>query len=115
MSGEGQYKKRRKYPRIKIDFSFTSVGSLESLSWEIGNLSKGGVFIKTNNPLRQGAEFPFKFIAGCGNNSATVQGRAKVAWNKSQGSDEDGMGIAFIEITEASMAMIEKLVNQAGN
>ena len=80
------------------------------------NISRDGMFIKTDKPLGIGTEFVFKLQVPQLDNPLELHGRVQWTVKPSQASDEQdpGMGIGFIYENEAQrqkvMAIVEKLM-----
>jgi len=96
---------------IEIRVEYRTVGSFLS-DWVV-NISRGGMFISTENPLRVGANvrlvfslpgMPFMFDVN-----------AEVKWSQTEPSDRQalpGMGVEFVEIDERVQKRIEAYVKQ---
>jgi CRP/FNR family cyclic AMP-dependent transcriptional regulator len=75
-----------------------------------GDLSSGGLFIKTKNPLKQAEHFLLKLqLPGL---SEPMRIKCDVAWSrkqeeKTEGSP-DGMGVKFIEMTKEDKEMLKQ-------
>jgi type IV pilus assembly protein PilZ len=96
---------------IEIRVEYRTVGSFLS-DWVV-NISKGGMFIHTEHPLKIGAHvrlvfslpgMPFMFDVN-----------AEVKWSQTEPSDRQelpGMGVEFVEIDERVQKRIEAYVKQ---
>jgi uncharacterized protein (TIGR02266 family) len=96
---------------IEIRVEYRTVGSFLS-DWVV-NISKGGMFINTENPLKVGAHvrlvfslpgMPFMFDVN-----------AEVKWSQTEPSERQefpGMGVEFVEIDERVQKRIETYVKQ---
>lgn len=96
---------------IEIRVEYRTVGSFLS-DWVV-NISRGGMFINTENPLKIGANvrlvfslpgMPFMFDVN-----------AQVKWSQTEPSDRQelpGMGVEFVEIDERVQKRIEAYVKQ---
>jgi|GEM_PF-1507897 len=76
------------------------------------NVSRGGMFIKTDAPLAAGTLLKFEMrLRG---NEALMAGVGRVAWqrDRAQATPDNpaGMGIKFIKLEEASRAVLDRLV-----
>lgn len=65
------------------------------------NISKGGTFIRTTRPLREGTEFMFQLVVPRLDEPLTLRGRVKWVVTEEQAADdstnpEAGMGIEFL-------------------
>ncbi len=76
------------------------------------NISGGGVFIRTNEPLDLGEEFYLKIHIPDGEAAAEVL--CKVVWTNKYGKESDdlprGMGVKFIKISAADKKRIEEFI-----
>ncbi|MBI3609856.1 MAG: TIGR02266 family protein [Nitrospirae bacterium] len=111
---------RRKDPRfdvsIKVDYSTKGM----FISNYVTNLSKGGVFIQTENPLPIQSQINLTFTLPDIN--INIEAKGRVAWTydikKGTSTIVPGMGIKFTEIADEHKALIadyiRKLSTQAG-
>lgn len=77
------------------------------------NLSLGGMFIRTDEPVPVGTEMPIEFRLG--QDYELIRGRGRVVWVRKRAADADhppGMGIRFLELTPGSRELIFKLVER---
>jgi uncharacterized protein (TIGR02266 family) len=75
-----------------------------------GNVSGGGLFIKTENPLKKGEDFLVKLeLPGL---SETVVIKCEVIWTRKKEEETDaypaGMGVKFIEMTKENNKILKK-------
>ena len=104
---------RRKDPRIPkvLSLSFkSSAGFVKAFS---GDLSAGGMFIKTNTPLAKGENFALKLKLP--DDSKTLKIGCKVVWNRQETDNPVkhplGMGIKFTEISQSDhQRLIKELI-----
>ena len=76
------------------------------------NVSEGGLFITTENPLEHGERFLLKLELP--DVSEPMQIKCEVAWTRKQGEDAEhplGMGVKFVEITEEDKQALKKYLN----
>ncbi len=78
-----------------------------------GNISAGGLFIKTENPLRPGRQFLLKLqLPGVAN---PLKIKCEVVWarKREQGDSEKppGMGVKFSEISEKDYQFIKQYIS----
>jgi uncharacterized protein (TIGR02266 family) len=75
----------------------------------IGNLSEGGLFLRTSTPLRQGARALVRFKD---EGSPEVTAPVTVVWTSSGGGDESppGMGLRFETLDEKSLETIRQII-----
>lgn len=94
---------------LEIDYS-----DLETFCQDyIRNISKGGVFIETKNPLALGTELKLKFrLPG---SSRPIQTAGVVMWiidptKEESAGNSPGMGVRFGNLCTEDMDMIDNLV-----
>jgi type IV pilus assembly protein PilZ len=75
-----------------------------------GNVSGGGLFIRTENPLKKGEEFLVKL--GLPGLSDIVVIKCEVMWTRKKEEETDvypaGMGAKFIEMTKENNRILKK-------
>ena len=76
----------------------------------VKDVSRGGLFIGTDNPLGEGEKFSLRLrVPGM---SEYMQVSCKVAWAKSKQGDKDtrsaGMGVEFLEMTRENLEILEQ-------
>lgn len=75
------------------------------------NLSRTGMFIRSERPHPAGSEFDF--VLQLGEDFALVQGHAEVVWTRAKGEGADrppGMGIRFLNLDTTSENVLRRLV-----
>ena len=98
-------------PRITVNHEFATIE--EFISEYVSNLSRSGVFVKTDDPLPVGTkvDLAFSVIAP---DFETIEGIGEVVRVE---VDEQGvaigMGVAFTELTTYSKRLIERLLIRA--
>ena len=100
----------RKEPRILKGFSLKYKDKKSFVKAYTENVSSGGLFIKTENPLERGEQFMLKLqLPGFAD---TMKIKCEVAWirKKSKATDDlpAGMGITFIEMTKNDDQALKK-------
>jgi len=77
-----------------------------------GNLSSGGLFIKTNKPLDAGVEFILKLQLP--DLPGPLKVNCEVAWMKNQDSKTDirpnGMGVKFIKMSKKDNEILQQYI-----
>lgn len=75
----------------------------------IGNLSEGGLFLRTSTPLERGARTVVRF-GDSGNTQ--IEATAQVVWARSNEGAEGppGMGLEFVDVDDNRRQEIRKLV-----
>ena len=109
-----QAKMRRKEPRVSktLSLTFKSEAGLSKAFSE--DISIGGMFIRTNTPLGEEEVFTLKMKIPSLEDPITVG--CEVAWtraeNKSTASLPAGMGVKFIQISEADHYRLKQVLMQ---
>ncbi|MFQ5528709.1 MAG: TIGR02266 family protein, partial [Thermoanaerobaculia bacterium] len=76
-----------------------------------GNISPGGMFVKTHSPHEPGERF--EFACSLADGFPLVCGRGEVVWVREAPGSEDrpaGMGVRFLELFENSGELIAKII-----
>jgi uncharacterized protein (TIGR02266 family) len=102
----------RTEPRFKKTISLTYRDRQSFIKAYTDNISKGGLYIKTNNPLKQDEELLLKLqLPGL---SEPLKINCAVAWSRKKDGDTDnghsGMGIKFLEITEKDKQVLRQYI-----
>ena len=92
---------RRKHTRYPIQFDVELQWGFEVLPALITDVSTGGMFIATNNPLWVGASFTAKIALGEPLELHCVVRRVLPG---------KGMGVLFVDVTEAARSRLEGLI-----
>jgi len=98
---------RRAHPRIPIELRVDYPKLNAFFADYTRNISKGGTFVKTAQPLPVGTRFVFRLSVPTLNEPIVLAG--EVAWIREEG-DEPGMGIRFVYSSEEARLSIERLV-----
>ncbi|MFC1591616.1 TIGR02266 family protein [Thermodesulfobacteriota bacterium] len=104
---------RRKTPRIEtnIEIMFKEKGSF--IKAYMINVSNGGVFIKTENPLPLEAPVHLKMNLPGENEYMDIRGM--VVWSNPKGTNNafpNGMGIQFVTVQPDDKAKIQEFVDE---
>lgn len=100
---------QRRHPRFSINREFESIGEL--IDEYVVNISQGGIFIKSREPLPVGTEVDLKFTIIL-DDFETIEGQGKVVRCITEGEDA-GMGVQFTEMDEKSRRVIEEIAKRA--
>ncbi len=105
-------KDKRRDKRITINHEFSSVDNF--INEYVVNISKRGVFIKTDNPLPVGTEVNLRFSVIV-DDIETIEGKGRVVWIKKPKNKGDigGMGVVFTHLTGYSKKLIEKILTKS--
>jgi uncharacterized protein (TIGR02266 family) len=106
-------REKREFPRVPLNTEvlreFTDIDDLAKEYCD--NLSLGGMFIKSSNPLPVGTTFAFKLKTNT--DGKDISGTAKVEWVREEEGDESiGMGVRFIELNDKSLEIIFRIVDR---
>ena len=75
----------------------------------IGNLSEGGLFLRTSTPLERGARATLRFGLG---DTAEIEAKAVVVWARGEGpAGPPGMGLEFEQIDARILERIRAVIN----
>ena len=104
----------RRESRIQKTLSLTYKDNQSFINAYTGNISIGGLYIKTEKPLRQGEMFFLKLqLPGL---SEPVNIKSEVAWAwKKEGDKEkkpSGMGVKFLEMNEKDDQTLKKYIGK---
>ena len=99
---------RRQEARKSINREFSSVD--EFIAEYVTNLSRSGVFIKSDEPLPVGTRVNLKFTVIM-DELETIEGVGEVVRAVHPGDGATpGMGVVFIELTSVSKQLVEKIL-----
>ncbi len=102
---------KRKYHRVEYVFK-VDYRTPEALFNEFAeNISEGGLFIKTSNPLSVGTEITIEFLLPLLNEPIRVKGR--VEWHTEMPGvrkSTPGMGVSFQGLTPEDKEKINRIV-----
>jgi uncharacterized protein (TIGR02266 family) len=106
-------REKREFPRVPLNTEvlreFTDIDELAKEYCD--NLSLGGMFIKSSNPLPVGTTFAFKLKTSA--DGKDISGTARVEWlHQEEGKEADGMGVRFIELNENCLEIIFRIVDK---
>jgi uncharacterized protein (TIGR02266 family) len=97
---------KRRHERHLINKEFESIEDF--IAEYVSDISRGGVFIRSKQPLPVGTRVDLKFSVLL-EDFQIIEGEGEVVRVVDHG-DGTGMGVAFTELTDASRALIERLV-----
>jgi uncharacterized protein (TIGR02266 family) len=107
----------RKDQRVKVQTlkaKYKSATIEEFIEQYAGDISRGGIFIKTPKPAANGTLL--KIEVQLRDASPVISAVGRVVWRRetAQGNQPAGMGIKFIKVDEGSHAVIERIVAMKG-
>lgn len=97
---------RRAFARRTINHEFTSVDAF--ISEYVTNISRSGVFIRSNEPLPVGTQVNLRFTV-VQDELETIEGLGEVVRTVEKGRVK-GMGVVFVELTAVSRDLIERIL-----
>jgi uncharacterized protein (TIGR02266 family) len=96
----------RRYPRIPTRLRCWCEGENVTVYARIGNLSEGGLFLRTSTPLSQGSRALVRFGGDVG-----FEAQATVVWCRSEpDAGPPGMGLKFEGIDQKRLEELRKLI-----
>lgn len=99
---------KRMHERLLINEEFNSIDDF--IAEYVTDISRGGVFIRSKQPLPVGTKVNLKFSVIL-DDFHTVQGEGEVVRVVDDG-EHVGMGVTFLELTPESREIIEELVRR---
>ncbi len=107
---------RRKAPRYEVSINVDHDSLYMFTGNYVSNLSKGGFFIETNDPLPVQSDIDLTLFIGELGKKIKVQG--KVAWNydrtKDGGKMKTGMGIKFTDLSPENKTILTEYLEEVG-
>jgi uncharacterized protein (TIGR02266 family) len=101
-------RENRKFERVHSRLRCWCEGENITVYARIGNLSEGGLFLRTSTPLEQGSKTVVRFGP---NEADEVEAVAIVVWARSQPSDGPaGMGLQFQEVDASQLEQIRQIL-----
>lgn len=99
---------RRTSERQLVNREFSSVE--EFITEYVSNISRSGVFIRSDDPLPVGTEVSLRFTVIL-SDLETIEGIGEVVRvSPKGGSEPPGMGVVFTELTSYSRELIERIM-----
>ncbi|MBI3182908.1 MAG: TIGR02266 family protein [Myxococcales bacterium] len=103
----------RKYDRLPSRLRCWCEGDNVTVYARIGNLSEGGLFVRTSTPLAEGARAVLRFGMG---EAQEVEAHATVVWTRSSGAaGPPGMGLRFDDVDAPKLELIRKIIQSEQN
>lgn len=98
----------RKFQRVPSRLRCWCEGENVTVYARVGNLSEGGMFLRTSTPLERGARAVLRFGAEPG-----VEAPATVMWARPEAAGTPaGMGLRFEELDGTRRELIKELVER---
>lgn len=96
----------RKFRRVLSRLRCWCEGENVTVYARIGNLSEGGMFLRTSTPLALGSKAVLRF-----GNEESIEARAVVVWARIEGNDgPPGMGLKFDVIDGHRLERIRRII-----
>jgi uncharacterized protein (TIGR02266 family) len=92
--------------RVDINVEFESIGKF--INEYVSNISRSGAFIRTRNPWPVGTRLRLRFTIMAGD-PEILEGIGEVV---RVGDRPRGMGVAFVELTDHSRRLMDKLLTR---
>src|SRR5690625_2082747 len=99
---------KRSHGRVPVNQEFHCID--EYIAEYVSSISRGGVFIRSKNPLPVGTRVTLKFSVIV-DDIETVEGEGEVVRVENDGT-EVGMGVAFTRLTAESKALIDQIIER---
>ena len=107
-AGGQKLKDNRKYRRVHSRLRCWCEGKNVTFYARVGNLSEGGLFLKTSTPLTTGSEATLRFEGAGG---PPVQARATVMWARGEGDEgSPGMGLRFEQVDSGQLERLREII-----
>ncbi len=104
-------KDQRQHSRIEVNDEFESIH--EFVAEYVTNISRGGVFVRSKNPLPVGTMVNLKFSVIL-EDFETIEGEGEVVRVDTTPGNM-GMGVVFTRLTSESARIINELVDARGD
>ena len=99
---------QRNHNRYDVNDEFDSIA--DYTAEYVTNISKGGVFIRTKDPLKNGTRVNLRFSVIL-EDFETIEGEGQVVRVVNEG-DDPGMGVAFISLTDRSRRVLARVIGE---
>lgn len=100
---------QRQHLRVEINQEFEAIE--DYIAEYVSNISQGGVFIRSKNPLPLGTRVNLKFSVIL-DDVEIVEGEGEVV-RIEDAADGAGMGVAFTRLTAESKGLIDQIIERA--
>ena len=98
----------RKYPRVPSRIRCWCEGENVTFYARVGNLSEGGLFLRTSTPLDRGTRTRVRLAQ----DAVEVETFAIVVWSRGETSTEGppGMGLRFESLDETAQRLLREII-----
>ncbi|HVG63936.1 MAG TPA: TIGR02266 family protein [Hyalangium sp.] len=101
----------RKYGRTPSRIRCWCEGENITLYSRVGNLSEGGLFLRTSTPLQAGTRTTVRLGAG-EESGSEIHALAKVVWTRKNGQPwPPGMGLQFESLDASSLERLRQIIS----
>jgi uncharacterized protein (TIGR02266 family) len=101
---------KRAAERLTVNREFETIQ--EFIAEYVSDISRTGVFIRSDDPLPVGTRVDLRFTVIAGD-FETIEGIGEVVRVVEAGGDEaTGMGVVFVELTNYSAKLVEQLLTK---
>ncbi len=104
----GGFSEQRMHTRVAINEDFESIE--EFVAEYVTNISEGGIFIRSKNPLSVGTKVSLKFSVIL-DDIEIIEGEGEVV--RVDTGPNTGMGVAFTRLTAASKTLVDRICARA--
>jgi uncharacterized protein (TIGR02266 family) len=108
LRAEDELAENRKFARVHSRLRCWCEGENVTVYARIGNLSEGGLFVRTSTPLERGSRALLRFRDG---DQPEVSAAARVVWTSGGGDGAPaGMGLQFEPMDEQALEQIRRII-----
>ncbi len=100
---------RRVHERVCLEAEITGFSETNFFTGFTEDISEGGLFIATHCPPDVGSRIEVAVKVGEGESMVLA---GEVCWHRGQGSDLDGCGVRFVDLTEQQTAALAALLKR---
>jgi uncharacterized protein (TIGR02266 family) len=106
-------RERRRHTRVSAKVLIKYGNAEQFFSDYVQNISRGGIFVPTNNPLPQGTCLQISFSLPYWDRLIETEGLVvhSVRSDPEKGAQPSGMGIQFQALSEDNLELLDKYVN----
>ena len=107
---------RRKHDRIPVRYKISYASAEDLKAHYLSNISLGGVFIETKNPMTRGARFNLTIFLPDGGKNLDIL--CEVVWSfreervTTTGTHSPGMGLKFLNLSPEDEDRIDRLLRK---
>lgn len=103
---------RRRHPRVPYgQRGWVEAGAI-TLYAAVGNLSEGGLFVRTHAPLGRGTRARVRLPVG---GSGEIEAVAEVVWESTGNGGPAGMGMAFVDLGDRERERLKSFLGSDGS